>query len=393
MIRRLRLSVAALLTLACPPALAAPSAADVARAQRLVRHAAALEQRGDLAGAQDDLALASTLDPEPAVVLALAKVRDRLGRLVEAREALTPIVYTPGAPASPARTEVLQLFADLGRRIPRARLVVEAPAGASVTVTLDDEALPAAAERLPIPVDPGHHVLAVRTADAAERKIPFDAVESAEQTIHVNLRPPAPASRALIAQVAPPPPAPAPSPVIVTTPVATPSLTLTSPSLEQNDRLAAARRARFSVGRFFLESLGSAVVGSLAAYGTYKATCGDPPCLGPSFGALGVNILVTPLTVFGLGAATGGDGSFGWAFLGGLVAFSGYTAGTANPTLPLVVGVILMPFTSALMYEISSDASAKRALGPGAAFAPTFAPLIGPSSNVIGGTAGLTGRF
>jgi hypothetical protein len=166
-----------------------------------------------------------------------------------------------------------------------------------------------------------------------------------------------------------------------------------APATDRDDRLAATRRAKFSVGRFFLESLGSAVIGSLAAYGTFKATCGDQPCLGGSLASLGVNVVVTPITVWGLGEATSGNGSLGWTFAGGLVAFSGYAAGTSDPTLPLLVGVVLMPFTSALLYEVSSGANAQRMLGPGAALAPSFAPLMGPTQTPVGAMGGLNGRF
>src|SRR5262245_27975596 len=41
-------------------------------------------------------------------------------------------------------------------------------------------------------------------------------------------------------------------------------------------------QARFSWGRFFLESLVSGAIGSGAAYGTYRAICGDSSCVGGS---------------------------------------------------------------------------------------------------------------
>jgi hypothetical protein len=401
MSRRLAFPIVTLIALASAPAVASPTTAEVAHAQRLVRLAAVLEQRGDLAGAQDDLAQAMALDPAPHVVLALAKVRQKLGHLVEAREALTATVYgaasSDAAPvASPARAECQQMFSDLGRRIPRARIAVDArPAirTPSVSLTIDGGALPAGAEQLPIPVNPGRHVLEVSAPEMQSQTIVFEAVEMAEKQIAVHLGAPRPTSPALVALPQPVAP-PLSSPDVPTGPAPVAPLPPLAPvGLDRDERIAAARRARFSVGRFFLESLGSALVGSLAAYGTFKAACGNQACLGGSLEALGVNVVVTPLTVWGIGEATGGDGGLGWAFLGGLAAFSGYTAGTTDPTLPLVIGVVLMPFTSALIYEFSSDANAHRMLGPKAMLTPTFAPLYGPSSNVVGGAAGLAGRF
>ena len=147
------------------------------------------------------------------------------------------------------------------------------------------------------------------------------------------------------------------------------------------------------MGRFFLESLGAGLVGSLAAYGTFAATCGGQACLGGGLAGLGVNVVVTPLTVWAIGGATGGDGGLGWTFVGGLAAFSGYSAGTDNPTLPLVIGVVLMPFTSALLYEMSSEANSKRALRGGATLVPTVTPLYGQSNTLIGAVGGVGGRF
>lgn len=214
----------------------------------------------------------------------------------------------------------------------------------------------------------------------------FDAAESSEQKVAVHLVAAAPiVAQTRVAEVAVPPPPVAPATTSV--PVLDP------PVIDRDERLAAARRAKFSLGRFFLESLGSALVGSLAAYGTYKAACGNQPCIGGSLEGLGVNVLVTPVTVWGLGEVTGGDGGLGWAFLGGLVAFSGYTAGTTDPILPLVIGVVLMPFTSALMYELSSNGNAQRVLGPKAGLTPAFAPLYGVGNSVVGATGGVGGRF
>jgi hypothetical protein len=408
MVRRASSLLVPLLLLVVLPVRSAAGAppspsSSAARAQKLVQQAAVLEQRGDLNGAQDELAGAAALDPEPSVVLALAKVRVRLGKLVAAREALATVALAPADAGTPARplAEAQQLFADVGARIPHVRLVVEgAPPGrpAALSIILDEESLADGAERLPIPVDPGHHVFVVRAGDLASGTVAFDAAESTDRVVRVQLRPIV-APRALVAQAIPQPPSVAPAPPAAgpssgaAAPPLAPSLVAASAATDVVDRRAAARRAKFSVGRFFLESLGSAVVGSLAAYGTFKAACGDQPCLGGSLESLGVNVVVTPLTVWGLGEATGGDGGLGWAFVGGLAAFSGYTTGTTDPTLPLVIGVVLMPFTSALLYEVSSNANAQRVLGPNALVFPSLSPVVGANNAPVGAMGGLGGRF
>ena len=384
--------VAGLLVLGGTTAQGAQPSADVARATKLARQAATLEQRGDLTAAYDALAQAARLDPEAAILVALAKIQRKLGQLVEARETLTPVVFGATEPRSGAQTEGKQLFSDLSSSIPRVHVVIDArPVISVLTLTVDGGVLPPGAERLPLPIDPGHHVLVANAPDLGSQTVEFDAAEGKQQTIVVHLSRAAP-----VPVMASPPPTPPPPPPVLPPRTPDPAVGLIpsgAPVTDRDDRRAAARRARFSVGRYFLESLGSAVVGSLAAYGTFKATCGDQPCLGGSLASLGVNVVVTPVTVWGLGEATGGNGSLGWTFAGGLAAFSGYAAGTSDPTLPLVVGVILMPFTSALLYEVSSGANAQRMLGPGAALTPSFAPLMGPTQTPVGAMGGVSGRF
>jgi hypothetical protein len=401
MTRRTWLCAATLVLLSGRPAAAAPGPEDASRAQTLVHDAAALEQRGHLAAAEDALTQALAIDPAPTIALPLAKVRVKLGLLVEARDGLTSVVFDPAPPgelsaASAARAEAKQLFSDLAARIPHVRIETDEPPGRERPhLMLDGVALPSGAERLPLPVDPGHHVLVASAPGMQAQTIAFDAVEWVEGSVAVHLvasvvlsstDPPVtrpPQAQPTQAQAQPTqPPARGPS-----------TLQVGPPASDAGDRVAAARRAKFSVGRYFLESLGSAVVGSVAAYGTFKAVCGGQPCVGGSAAALGANIVATPLTVWGLGQATGGDGGLGWTFLGGLVAFSGYSAGTADPTLPLVVGLVLMPFTSALLYEVSSGVNARKVLGPGSAFAPTLAPVIGRGNGVVGAVGGVEGRF
>lgn len=151
---------------------------------------------------------------------------------------------------------------------------------------------------------------------------------------------------------------------------------------------------KFSIGRFFLESLVASVVGSAGAYGTYKLICGQEVCLGALAG-LGVNVVVTPLTVWGLGKAAGGGGSLGAAYLGGAIGLgAGSAMTTVDPVVALGVGTLLMPFTSALAYEASSNRRAHeemaRARSP--ALAAAFAPVYS-AKGITGASLNLAGKF
>jgi hypothetical protein len=171
---------------------------------------------------------------------------------------------------------------------------------------------------------------------------------------------------------------------------ASPSGTPADPPSSHEQEPAA--RGSFSFGRFVVESFSSAFVGSAAALLVYKVSCGDRNCLGGTVAGLGADIAVTPLAVWSVGGAMGGEGALGWTYVGGLAAFAG--CGTkSDPTLPLVLGTILMPFTSSLLYELSSNANAKRAPGRGALLRPSIIPIYGQQGAVEGGGLMLSGRF
>jgi hypothetical protein len=130
---------------------------------------------------------------------------------------------------------------------------------------------------------------------------------------------------------------------------------LPAPAPAQHPR---ANRGKFSGGRFILNSLAGGLVGGLVGYATFQGLGGDN--IGAAFAGLGTQILVTPLVVYGAGRMQGGEGTLGSAYLGGLVAFSGPAATTEQAAVSFAVGMLLMPFTSALMYEISSSVRSKR---------------------------------
>lgn len=155
-------------------------------------------------------------------------------------------------------------------------------------------------------------------------------------------------------------------------------------------------RGRFSVGRFFLESLVGGVIGAGAGYGVLRLACGSDVCLGGALGALGTNIAVTPLAVWLLGMATGGEGSVGSAYLGGAIGLGAGGAGYAvSPGLSLAIGMTIMPFTSALLYELNSNGQAvAREHQQGVVVQSLrLSPLGGPGASLAGLSLDVGGRF
>jgi hypothetical protein len=162
--------------------------------------------------------------------------------------------------------------------------------------------------------------------------------------------------------------APAPTTAAVT--AAEPELAPDGPpALTDHDRHMMG--ARWSNKRLIGEILAGAVVGSLAAYATYSATCGeDSDCFGESLLSAGVNFAITPLAVWGTGRWAGGAGTIGWTYLGGAVSLAAFSApGPADESLAdaqsrfqleLAISTILLPITSSIMFELSSHVRYKQ---------------------------------
>lgn len=143
---------------------------------------------------------------------------------------------------------------------------------------------------------------------------------------------------------------------------AEPTLAPAAPLTDQDRHMMG---ARWSTKRLVGEILAGAVIGSLTAYGTYSAMCGDDSdCFGASLMAAGMNFAITPLAVWGTGRMIGGQGSLGWSYLGGVVSLAAFSAtGPADEStedalnrfqIELTVATILLPIASAVTFELSS---------------------------------------
>lgn len=158
--------------------------------------------------------------------------------------------------------------------------------------------------------------------------------------------------------------------------------------------------ARWSSKRLVGEILAGAVVGSLAAYATFSATCGEgSDCFGESLLSAGVNFAITPLAVWGTGRWAGGAGTVGWTYLGGAVSLAAFSApGPADEStedalsrfkLELAISTILLPITSSIMFELSSHVRYKQWQ---AGHPTSFQANVVPTYDPRGGIAGAVGQ-
>lgn len=142
-------------------AYAEPSAADRALAESLFQEARALIVAGDVAGACPKLTESFRLDPQVGALLYAATCHEQEGKIATAWIEFTEAATMAARARQPARERMARRRADaLAPRLTRATIAV---AGApEATITLDGRELSSVTLGMPIPLDPGEHVVTAR---------------------------------------------------------------------------------------------------------------------------------------------------------------------------------------------------------------------------------------
>jgi hypothetical protein len=171
--------------------LARPAAArDSAAGEALYRAAKESAKKGDWEKACAQFAESQRLDPAPGTLVNLADCEEHRGLVTSAWSHFTEVQpqFKPGdARAAYARDHA----AALEKRIPHLTIKLQPGAPASARVFRDEEELKGASLGVPLPVDPGKHVVVVKVG-SAESRFPVTAVES--QTAEVVVTAPAEAA-------------------------------------------------------------------------------------------------------------------------------------------------------------------------------------------------------
>ncbi|HEY0251841.1 MAG TPA: hypothetical protein VGC41_09960 [Kofleriaceae bacterium] len=154
-------------------------------------------------------------------------------------------------------------------------------------------------------------------------------------------------------------------------------------------------RAKFSGKRLTVEIIGGELTGILSTALTFNALCNGTDCLGSALSAYAVDFAITPLAVWGIGSAMGGQGSLGYSYLGGSLALTAFSVTgspdeTPSDTLSRVsieayVAAILLAPCSSLMYELTSQVTWAREHQVGIS--------IRAVDNTTGGVGVISGRF
>ncbi len=176
--------VVASLVLAPLPALAQPSAAELAAARDLFEDGLKREEKGDFEGALANFRRVAAVKTTPAVRFHVALCLEKTGHLVDAlnefERALSDVNGDTSAPSATIAKNAGNHVTDLRARIPR--LLVRMPDGAEgAVVEIDGTTIVPSLLGIALPYDPGTHVVTAR----AEGKHPFEQkvelVERGEQ--------------------------------------------------------------------------------------------------------------------------------------------------------------------------------------------------------------------
>jgi hypothetical protein len=147
-------------------------------------------ERGRWDEARASFERAYGMQPRPLILLNLALAQAHTGRLVEAAENYRRFLQeaTEGRPAE-FRDQATRALADLEPRIPRATLAAQGMVSGDA-LTLDAQQLPAAAIGTELPLDAGHHVLAITRDGREVAHATFDLGESERRDVAIIAPPP-----------------------------------------------------------------------------------------------------------------------------------------------------------------------------------------------------------
>jgi len=186
----LALCAAGALNVAPRSAAAQAPAADadgIKRAREQFNQALSLQTGGDWAGALALLKEVAAVKPTPQVRFNIALCEERLGRLVAALGDYELAASDAQAEkADQVRQEVDSRLESLKARVPR--VVVQRGANAdSATISLDGVSLGDSVLNVPLPADPGPHVVEATAAGFLPFKQAFRVAEQQTATIQVKL--------------------------------------------------------------------------------------------------------------------------------------------------------------------------------------------------------------
>jgi hypothetical protein len=145
-------------------------------AAELFRQAREAMKSGEYRAACAAFEASQRLDPSAGTLLNIAVCSEKLGRLRRARTALEEFIGQAEQGDS-RRPHVVALLADIKERTPHLHLRISDPTPVETKVLVDGDEIAPNVWRAPLALDPGHHVLEVRTPGRTEQRRSFEIRE------------------------------------------------------------------------------------------------------------------------------------------------------------------------------------------------------------------------
>jgi serine/threonine-protein kinase len=195
---------------AAAPARAQQSAADKAAAEALYEQGKQLLRAGKIAEACPKFAASQELDPGVGTLLHLGDCYERLGRVASAWAVFLEAASYARSSAQPDREKTAQARAKaLEPRLPRLVIDASAAAAPGLEVRRDQKLVADASLGVPIPVDPGSHVIEARAPGRQPHAATIQLAEAESRTLTLPalaaLPPEAPPSPPTAVEPSPPP--------------------------------------------------------------------------------------------------------------------------------------------------------------------------------------------
>lgn len=167
---------------------AATTPADRETARSFMAKGRARRSKGDLEGALEAFRAADALVDAPTIELEVGLTLERLGRLVEAKDALMRVIRFPEEKGEPraftqARKKAEEAIHALDPRIPEVTFELRGlPPDRTPQLRVDDIRVPPETVALPRKLDPGVHRVAA-TVDVERRSVEFELAERETKTV------------------------------------------------------------------------------------------------------------------------------------------------------------------------------------------------------------------
>jgi tetratricopeptide (TPR) repeat protein len=172
------------LPLAAPAHAQEASSAEMSAARDLFREGLEAARAERWEEAREAFSRSFDIVPRNSTLLNLAGAQAETGRLVAARASYRRFLDQAGARERPLVASAEEALADVDRRI--ARVTIEAPGLVDEDeVWLDDDVVGHASLGVPLPVDPGDHVITVARGGAAAGEASFTVAEGEATEVRV----------------------------------------------------------------------------------------------------------------------------------------------------------------------------------------------------------------